>query len=118
MKGQFYGHTHYSEFKLLYDLDGRPINALWIAPSLTPYEVNNMAYRVYYADPNDYQIMDHETWTFDLRKANMNPTEKPTWFSQYSGSVDYGIPDVTPQSLGLFINNMATNETLFNKFYK
>lgn len=113
-----YYHIITGEFKLLYNQNQQPINALWIAPSLTPYEVHNFAYRVYYADPNDYQIMDHETWMFDLKKANQNPNVKPEWRSVYSGSAAHGIPDTTPKSLDIFVNNMATNEEAFQKYYQ
>ncbi|CAG7832730.1 unnamed protein product, partial [Allacma fusca] len=52
VKGQFYGHTHYDELKLFYSPTelGVPINPLWISPSLTPYEINNPSYKIFYAD--------------------------------------------------------------------
>jgi len=118
IKGQFYGHTHFGELKLFYDLNRRPINTIWIAPSLTPYEVNNLAYRVYYADPNDYEILDHVTWMFNLKLANQDSEQKPKWVNVSSGTEDYGIPDTSPTSMDILVNKMATDERVFQKFYQ
>jgi sphingomyelin phosphodiesterase len=39
IRGQFYGHTHYDEFRIFHDplIKSDPINVMWIGPSLTPY---------------------------------------------------------------------------------
>jgi sphingomyelin phosphodiesterase len=49
---QFYGHTHYDEFEIFYDTNDfkRAINVGYIAPSITPWENVNPAYRLYYVD--------------------------------------------------------------------
>lgn len=49
---QFFGHTHYDEFEVFYDIDdfNRPLSVGYIAPSITPWENVNPAYRIYYVD--------------------------------------------------------------------
>lgn len=97
---------------------------MWIAPSLTPYEVHNLMYRVYFADPNDYSIVDHETWTYDLKKENseymQNSDTKRSveWFRLYTLTSTYGIPDARPESLQLLVHKLATNDSVFKHFHK
>ena len=50
IRGQFYGHTHYDEFKVFYDEDGTPMNIAYVAPSQTTWEHYNPAYRIYTID--------------------------------------------------------------------
>merc|ERR1719410_1289023 len=45
--GQFYGHTHFDEFSVLYNSQGEPISVGFIAPSVTPHDGLNPAYRIY-----------------------------------------------------------------------
>ena len=63
---QFYGHTHFDEFEVFYDTKDyqRPVGVGYIAPSLTPWENVNPAYRVYYVEG------DHSK----TNRASFNPT--------------------------------------------
>lgn len=49
---QFFGHTHYDEFQLFYDIAdlGRALSIAYIGPSVTPYSELNPGYRIYYVD--------------------------------------------------------------------
>lgn len=49
---QFYGHTHFDEFEVFYDTSDtkRAVSIGYIAPSITPWENVNPAYRIYYVD--------------------------------------------------------------------
>lgn len=138
--GQFYGHTHYDEFRILHDPENKtePINVLWIAPSLTPYRIFNPGYRIYHMDANDMtygNIVDHETWIYDLDKANEQYREKygenngtipatpeedalfVQWFMSYQATKAYKIPNVLPATLRGFVSQMARNRETFDLFY-
>lgn len=54
---QFFGHTHYDEFELFYDMKelGRPISVAYVGPSVTPYFDLNPGYRIYYVDGDHKQ---------------------------------------------------------------
>lgn len=80
--------------------------------------VISTSFRIYFADPSNYEIMDHETWVFDLKEANKNASNEIQWFKLYSGSEAYGLPDVTPESMGTLIEKLATDSSIFKKFYK
>lgn len=56
---QFFGHTHFDEFEVFYDMDdmGRAISIAYVGPSVTPYYDLNPGYRIYYVDG------DHEKST-------------------------------------------------------
>jgi sphingomyelin phosphodiesterase len=47
--GQFYGHTHWDDFKIFFDED-RPINSLYIGSSVTAYTDLNPGYKVFHVD--------------------------------------------------------------------
>ena len=51
---QFYGHTHWDEFRVLYSVhnSSKPIGLEIIGPSLTTYDVMNPAYRVISCNKN------------------------------------------------------------------
>lgn len=138
--GQFYGHTHYDEFRILHDPKNKsmPINIMWIGPSLTPYRIFNPGYRIYHMDVNEEtygNIIDHETWIYDLELSNekyrnmygpngtveLSPDqdeEYVEWFQSYQATKAYNIPDVLPSSLRSFVSRMAKNEETFKLFYK
>ncbi|ODM95237.1 Sphingomyelin phosphodiesterase [Orchesella cincta] len=137
--GQFYGHTHYDEFRILHDPDNhtQPINVMWIGPSLTPYRIFNPGYRIYHMDANEStygNIVDHETWVYDLDKANEdyrqmygNGTEMTTpevddrivqWFQLYQATKAYNISDTLPTTMRGFVSRMAKEKETFDLFYQ
>ena len=46
LTAQFYGHTHYDEFSILRN-HSTPLAVAYVAPSLTPHDGLNPAYRLY-----------------------------------------------------------------------
>ncbi|CAG7817877.1 unnamed protein product [Allacma fusca] len=118
VKGQFFGHTHVDTFRLLYNENGQPISTQWVSPSLTPFRTNNPGYKIYHVDRQSFEVIDHETYIFDLAKANANEMEEPVWFKLYSATALYQVPDVRLANLGLIIDKMAKNESLFHEYYR
>lgn len=122
---QFYGHTHYDEFQLYYHNEdkGRPISPLWIGASLTPWINLNPAYKIFSIDGNrgaqsSWNVIDHETWTYNLEEANSNLPLPPRWYRLYKATEAYGIPDVLPHSLNAFVHRMSSNLGVFNQYYR
>lgn len=138
--GQFYGHTHYDWFRILHQPEDKNVamNVMWIAPGFTPYKLYNPAYRIYHMDGRSKSygnIVDHETWIFDLAKANQRyrrlfgyaglfktspelDAEFVQWFQLYQATKAFGIPDVLPANLRKFVTRMGQNETEFDLFYQ
>ncbi|OXA43386.1 Sphingomyelin phosphodiesterase, partial [Folsomia candida] len=150
IRGQFYGHTHYDEFRVLHDplIKSEAINVMWVGPSLTPYRIHNPGYRIYHVDishDSTYgDVIDHETWIYDLEQANTEaekifgipPRRRPStsnknivpasgpdhfsvpWFRLYQATEIYGIKNLLPKNLKLFVIKMAKDRKTFDAFYK
>ncbi|CAL4139124.1 unnamed protein product, partial [Meganyctiphanes norvegica] len=52
IRGQFYGHSHFDEFRLHYDTDATdiPVGVEYITPNNGPFNHLNPAYRIFYVD--------------------------------------------------------------------
>jgi len=132
VKAQFYGHTHFDEFRLYHDPENlkEAHSVQFVGPSLTPYRIHNPSYRVYSVDDTTGYVVDHETWIYDLHKENeeylrllekdedLAAKYKPNWYMLYRATEAYGLPDVTPTSLRLFVDNMTKDDSLFQLFYQ
>jgi len=131
IRGQFYGHTHYDEFRLLHDpvFKTDPMNLMWIGPSLTPYRIENPGYRIYHMNiGNNFtygDILDHETWVYDLVKANKAYVDDNSvgyldvpWMKLYQATEVYDIPNLLPSNMQVLVNRMAKDRKAFNLFYK
>jgi hypothetical protein len=56
--GQFFGHTHLDEFEVFYGggvEEKTPVSVAYLAPSLTPHDGLNPAYRIYHIDGGDQE---------------------------------------------------------------
>ena len=66
-----------------------PDSVLYVSPGVTSYQGLNLGYRVYTVDgeysDSTHTVLDHETYIFDLDKANLNNT--PEWVFEYSAKV-------------------------------
>ncbi|XP_034251962.1 sphingomyelin phosphodiesterase-like isoform X2 [Thrips palmi] len=124
VSGLFFGHNHWDEFQLFFDRAVpdklRPYAVAYVSPSVTPYEKPNPAYRIYYVDgehpDTTYSVVDHDTWTMDLKAANREGT--PEWMRLYSAAKAYNLPSLTPSSWTRLVRDMASNDALFDEFYK
>jgi hypothetical protein len=103
------------------------MSSLFISPSLTAYERNNPAFKIFYADAHfdsgdkvqsSFDILDYELYVFDLEEANKRPDEEPNWFPLYRATTSYGIPNTKLDNLASFIDRMAGNKTLFDLYYQ
>ncbi|KAF7278427.1 hypothetical protein GWI33_008461 [Rhynchophorus ferrugineus] len=121
--GLFYGHSHADEFQVFYETTNysRPTAVAYLAPSVTSFTNYNPAYRIYYVDGDHdrttREIIDHETWTFDLQSANDEGNE-PNWFKLYSAKEEYEMNSLRPKEWDLLINKMKVNDNLFKRFYR
>ncbi|CAH0405385.1 unnamed protein product [Chilo suppressalis] len=119
---QFFGHTHYDEFEVFYDPNdlGRATSIAYVGPSVSPYYDLNLGYRIYYVDGDHpattRQVIDHETWIMNLKEANQ--FGYPIWYKLYSARAAYRMPALRPQDWDRFIDNMTSNDDIFNLYHK
>ncbi|XP_018565651.1 sphingomyelin phosphodiesterase-like [Anoplophora glabripennis] len=120
---QFYGHSHADEFEIFYETTeySRPISVAYLGPSVTTYENFNPAYRIYYIEgdheKSTREVLDHETWTMDLGKANEGENE-PSWFKLYSAKDAYRLHSLKPIQWNRLIERMVDDTNLFDAFYR
>nr|XP_023022925.1 sphingomyelin phosphodiesterase-like [Leptinotarsa decemlineata] len=119
---QFFGHTHYDEFEVFYDHKdlGRAVSIGYVGPSVTPYYDLNPGYRIYYVDGDHDKstraVVDHESWTMNLREANLYGY--PIWFKLYTAKQAFGLDALRPQDWDELVTKMSNDPKLFELFYK
>lgn len=118
--GQFYGHTHRDEWRVMYSLKRQdaPIGVQFIGPSITPFTENNPAYRIYHQDKSGY-LVDSETYFFNLTEANESQTSEPNWKFSYSTrahmNMTQGLSHVQWHN---YLQKLHDNEVLFDSYFK
>lgn len=96
IKGQFFGHTHYDEFRLVHEYfnSSNIAGLIFTAPSVTTYSNRFPSFRVYSVNASSNSLQDYTQYFLNLTKANMNPSENPTWEVQYVATKDFKIKDL------------------------
>ena len=72
IRGQFYGHTHYDEFKNIksYRSDELSAGTVWAVASLTSYPRKNPGLRMWEVDSDTWHIWDYEQYRMYINKTN------------------------------------------------
>lgn len=132
--GQFFGHTHNSEFEVFYDYNNEdnrynsnkksstikrsidvnkaeswtPISVGFIGPSITTFIDLNPSFRVYNIDPNlGFMPIDFETYFMNLTLANERGPIEPKWESAGLFSQRFGTNGTSPISLHNLLADIA-----------
>ncbi|KAK7081097.1 Sphingomyelin phosphodiesterase [Halocaridina rubra] len=119
IRGQFFGHTHYDEFEVFHE-GGRPIGVAYIAPSQTPWNSFNPAYRIYTIDGDrpdtTRMVLDLSMYIMNLTEAHQ--TNVSRWFELYNAKIDYGMASLTSDDWHDLGIRMAENRTLFDLYWR
>ncbi|XP_030760457.1 sphingomyelin phosphodiesterase-like isoform X3 [Sitophilus oryzae] len=119
IKGQFFGHTHTDGLKVFYSkIDGTPNNVGFNGASLTPYTKYNPNYKILSVDPNTFDILDVETYFFNLTEANLHPDRTPRWTRLYSLKEAYSFPDLSPENFDWLAKNLPRDSYLFDMYWR
>ncbi|XP_050517642.1 sphingomyelin phosphodiesterase 1-like isoform X1 [Diabrotica virgifera virgifera] len=118
IKGQFYGHTGTDGFKIFYDRFRSPINAAFNGANLSPYQNYNPSYKIVHVHPDTMDVVDIETYYFNLTEANLSPDRSPNWKKLYSMKEDYDLPDLSPKSLDGLVDALFTDTELMDNYWK
>ena len=115
--GQFFGHTHFDEFEVFYE-DSTPIGVAYLAPSLTPHEGINPAYRIYEIDGqrenSTSQIVDHQTYFYDL-EATLAQNRLVSRY-EYSAVRSLDLDDLSPKSWHEYVLRLASDRSAFDEY--
>lgn len=61
------------------------------------------------------QVVDHETWIFNLTEANANgDSQTPKWFKEYEFSAEF-TENLSPAGINTLLNEMAENPDILRK---
>lgn len=86
IRGQFFGHTHYDEYKLIpeYFNSTNIAGVTFTAPSLTTYSFQNPSFRIFEMDSDTKIMLDYSQYRLNLTEANENAEKEPEWKIAYS----------------------------------
>ncbi|PNF14903.1 hypothetical protein B7P43_G04321 [Cryptotermes secundus] len=114
----FNGHTHNDHFHVYYAIEEptHPVSVSVNGGSVTPFSDLNSNYKIYTVDSATYNILDSETWIFNLTKANTNASVNPTWFKLYSFKDIYGVESLTPTEMDKLTHRLAANRSLLEEY--
>lgn len=120
ISGIFVGHTHFDEFNVYYSKTNpsHAINVAWNGGSLTPFSFVNPNYRVYHVESQSFQVVDHDTWIYNLTLANINAEDNPVWYKEYSFKGTYELDDLSPASLNKLLHSFAADDQRLKSYWE
>lgn len=131
IRGQFYGHTHYDEFKNVksYKEDEKSAGVVWATPSFTSFPRKQPSLRMWEVDSETWHLWDYTQYRLylnktnkaveDLRKRNPKYTDlelKATakWEVAYTFRDYYGI-SMEFEEISRFIDRIKTDRSIATK---
>lgn len=120
IEAQFNGHSHVDEFNVYYKKSdpSAAINVAWNGGSTTTFTQLNPNYKVFHVDRTSFEIVDIETWIYNLTEANEHPERKPNWVKAYDFRQHYGLDNVSPSELDALLRQLASNEDRLLDYWK
>ncbi|XP_053954606.1 sphingomyelin phosphodiesterase-like [Anastrepha ludens] len=118
ISGIFNGHSHQDEMHLHYSANSHAIGIAWNGGSITTYSNKNPNYRLYQIETNSMQVVDHETWIFNLTEANVHgEAQTPNWFKEYDFSTEF-TTDLSPAGIDKLLDEMTEDPSILRKFWR
>lgn len=134
IRGQFYGHTHYDEFKNVksYRDDELSAGTVWAVGSMTSYPRKEPGIRTWEVDAETWHIWDFEQYRMYLDKANKaadnvrkskNYTSQDLWNTgqwevAYRFKEYYGLDSMNFEELAKLVERTKTDKKLSEKLIK
>ncbi|CAO1438478.1 unnamed protein product [Diamesa hyperborea] len=120
ISAQFNGHTHLDEFNVFYSSsDARhAVNVAWNGGGTTPYHWVNPNYIMYYVDRQIYEVINVESWIYNLTEANADDSKSPNWFKQFSLKESFELDDLSPATMTKFVDQLAGNKTKLQQYWE
>jgi len=111
--GQFYGHQHSDNFKLMVENEV-PFASIFVGGVLTAGSGKNSAVRLWKYDKTTFALLDYEEWIANIAEANKNG--KVEFKKGYTFTSEYGVRDVSVESMFQAWKNLGSNDQHWNKY--
>nr|CAD7195605.1 unnamed protein product [Timema douglasi] len=69
-------------------------------------------------DGQRQNVVDTESWVYNLTEANQNSNHAPKWFKLYSFKKDYHVSSLKPQDLDKMVHKMDKEDYLLQKHHR
>lgn len=116
------GHTHTDEFRMIYDESKVPKSVVYVSPSMTSNGKKNPSMRIFYLDPDSFDVLDYEQYFLDIRpllaaisKGQKDIDWKDMITKLYSAKDEYDLPDLSPESWDGLLKRFETDGDLLTK---
>lgn len=63
-------------------------------------------------------VLDIETYIFNLTEANSHPDIPPRWFRLYSMREAYDLDDLSPHSIHQLVDKMFNDQEMYCKYWR
>lgn len=63
-------------------------------------------------------ILDIDTYIFNLTEANRTPDRTPVWFKSYSMKDAYGLDNLSPENIHQFVEQMFNDEEKYCLYWR
>eukprot|EP00345_Euplotes_harpa_P014290 CAMPEP_0168352526 /NCGR_PEP_ID=MMETSP0213-20121227/22640_1 /TAXON_ID=151035 /ORGANISM="Euplotes harpa, Strain FSP1.4" /LENGTH=520 /DNA_ID=CAMNT_0008363827 /DNA_START=173 /DNA_END=1731 /DNA_ORIENTATION=+ len=110
-----FGHTHNEEFEVVRSKDGKAINVNHLAPSFTTFTGHNPSFRAITLDVKTKLPVKIETYTLNMRKANLNDEDAKFLFA-HELAAEYNLHDLSPNSFLNLTSRFRTDEAIALKY--
>lgn len=57
------------------------------------------------------EVINVESWIYNLTEANENDSKSPNWFKQFSLKESFELDDLSPATMIKFVDQLAGNKT-------
>lgn len=115
IQGQFYGHTHNDEFRIISEYFNKtnPIGLILTAPSLTTYSFQKPSFRYYEIDPSEnFLLENYHQYRLNITEANLLPRGvKPKWTNVYNATTLFNVKNLNDYNGFKIITEKMLNDT-------
>ena len=63
------------------------------------------------------EVINVESWIYNLTEANENDSKSPNWFKQFSLKESFELDDLSPATMTKFVDQLAGNKTKLQQVY-
>nr|CAD7605997.1 unnamed protein product [Timema genevievae] len=104
---------HHSTLKTSAGASLHPQNQYWcVTPPSKPVRLH------FTPDKDSCNVVDTESWVYNLTEANQDSKHAPKWFKLYSFIKDYHVSSLKPQDLDKMVHKMDKEDYLLQKHHR
>lgn len=118
--GQFNGHTHDEDIIVYFNSQNRSeaLNIAFVGGSTTTFTYLNPNYKIFDVDPTTFNVLNYETWVYNLTEANLTPNDPPRWYKLYDFKTAYSVSSLDPNDVADLVGRMTKESGLLQEYYR